>query len=93
MKKRQKVCFLSPRSSKNIVTKEKKRRKRKNEEKENRRRKKKAIVTLLVFIIAPLEIAFGRKKLFDAKGPFGDNVIKNPARYILTFMTFMTSCV
>ena len=49
-----------------------------------RRRKrgeeKKAIVALLVFIIATLEIVFGRKKLFDAKGPLGDNVIKNPAR-------------
>ena len=25
---------------------------------------------------------FGRKKLFHAKGPFGDYVIKNPARYV-----------
>ena len=40
------------------------------------------MVTLLVFIIATLEIVFGRKKLLDAKGPFGDNVFKNPARYI-----------
>ena len=39
-------------------------------------------VALLVFIIATFEIVFGRKKLFDAKGPLGDNVIKNPARYI-----------
>ena len=23
---------------------------------------------------------FGRKRLLDAKGPFGDNVFKNPAR-------------
>ena len=30
---------------------------------------------LLVSIIATLE-----KKLFDAKGPFGNNVIRNPAR-------------
>ena len=37
---------------------------------------KKAMVALLVFIIA----TFGRKKLFDAKGQFVDNVIKNPAR-------------
>ena len=35
------------------------------------------MVTLLVFIIATLEI---KKKLFDAKGPVGDNVIKNRAR-------------
>ena len=39
------------------------------------------MVALLVSIIATLEIVFGRKKLFDAKGPFVDNVIKNPARY------------
>ena len=37
------------------------------------------------FIIATLEIVFGRKKLFDAKGPFIDNVIKNPAIYIYTY--------
>ena len=41
VKKRQKAGFLSPRSSKIIVTKEKERRKRKSEEKERRRRKKK----------------------------------------------------
>ena len=40
------------------------------------------MVALLVFIIATLEIVFGGKKLFDTKGPFGDNVIKNPARHI-----------
>ena len=34
----------------------------------------------LRFIIATLKIVFGRKKLLDAKGLFGDNVIKNPAR-------------
>ena len=40
---------------------------------------------LLVFIIAALEIVFGRKKkkLLDGRGLFGDNVFKNPARYIL----------
>ena len=42
---------------------------------------KKTMVALLVFIIATLEMVFGRKKLLDAQGPFGDNVIKNPARY------------
>ena len=40
------------------------------------------MVALSVFIIATLKIVFGPKKLFDAKGPFDDNVIKNPARYI-----------
>ena len=84
VKKRQKAGFLSPRRSKIIVTKEKERRKRKSEEKERRRRNKKAKVALLVFIIATLEIAFGRKKkLLDAKGLYGNTVIKNPARIIL----------
>ena len=87
MKRRQKAGFLSPRSSKIIVTKEEERRKRKRKRKrrsedEERRRRKKAMVALLVFRIATLKIVFGRKKLSDAKGPFEDNVIKNPARYI-----------
>ena len=34
------------------------------------------MVALLVFIIATLE-----KKMFEAKGPFGDNVIKDLASY------------
>ena len=63
-------------------------RKRKGEKERARRRKggeeKQAMVALLVFIIPTLEIVFGRKTLFHTKGPFGDNVIKNPARYILT---------
>ena len=71
-------------NSKIIVTnKEKERRKRKSEEKERGRRKTSNGCTLSV-IIPTLEIVFDRKKLFDTKGPFGDNVIKNPARYILT---------
>ena len=32
-------------------------------------KEKKAMVALLVFIMATLEIVFGRKKLLDAKGP------------------------
>ena len=57
-------------------------------EKERSRRKrggeeKKAVVALLVFIMATLELLFWpKKKLLDAKGPFGGNVFKNPARYI-----------
>ena len=59
--------------------------KEKKKERARRRKggeEKKAMVALLVFIIATLEIVFGRKKLLDAKGPFGDDVFKNPARYI-----------
>ena len=59
--------------------KEKERRKVRGEGKEAK--KIKAMVALLVFIIATFS-AFGRKELFEAKGPFGDNVIKNPARSI-----------
>ena len=37
------------------------------------------MVAHLGFIMATLEIAFDRKKkLLGAKGPFGDNVFKNP---------------
>ena len=79
MRRSQKAGFLSLRSFKIIVTKDKERRKRKSEEKERRRRQK-TIFVLVVFIMATLEIVFGRKKVFDPKGPFGDNVIKNLAR-------------
>ena len=56
--------------------------------KERTRRKKgggekKAMVALLVFIMATLDIVFGRKKLLGVKGRFGANVFKNPGRYIL----------
>ena len=68
---------MGPISSKITVTKEKEKRKTKSETKERRRREKKAMFVLLVLIMA----TFGRKKLLDAKGPFGDNVFKNPARY------------
>ena len=40
------------------------------------------MVALLVFIMATLEMLFSRKILLDAKGPFGGNLFKNPARYI-----------
>ena len=39
--------------------------------------------------MAPLEIVFGRKKLLGAKGRFGGNVFKNPARYILHIINQM----
>ena len=81
MKRRQKAGFLSPTSFKITVTKEKERRKRKSEEKERRRRKKSNGCTLS-FYNSYFGDSFGRKKLLDAKGPFGDNVFKNPARYM-----------
>ena len=53
------------------------------------------MAAFFVFIIATLELVFGKKKkkktgekrMFDAKGPFGDKVFKNPARYV--FLTFL----
>ena len=56
----------------------KKKKKERGGRKEEKR--KKAMIALLVFVMATLEIVFGRKKLLDAKGPFGGNVFKNPAR-------------
>ena len=44
------------------------------------------MVALLVCIIATLEITFDPKKLLDAKGPSGDNVFKNPARFKLSLL-------
>ena len=44
------------------------------------------MVALLVFIMATLEMLFSRKILLDAKGPFGGNLVKNPARYIFIHM-------
>ena len=79
MRRHQNAGFLSPISSKITVTKENEKRKREREEKERSTRKK-AMAALLVFMIATLEIVFGRKKLLDAKGSFGDNVFKTPAK-------------
>ena len=40
------------------------------------------MIALLAFIVATLEIVFGQnKKLLNGKGPFGDDVFNNPARY------------
>ena len=45
------------------------------------------MVALLVLIMVTLEIfeRFLAEKPFDAKGVFGDNVIKNAARYIIKY--------
>ena len=81
MKRCQKTAFLGPISSKITLTKKEERTKRKSEKEERRRSKRKrAIVALLAFIVVTLEIVFGRKKLFDTKGPFAGTVFKNPAR-------------
>ena len=46
------------------------------------------MVALLVFIMVTLEMVLGQKRLFEAKGPFGGNVIKNPARPYRLFCPF-----
>ena len=58
--------------------KKKERGRERGEGKEEKR--KKTVVAHLVFIVGTLEIIFGRKKLFDPKGPFSNNVFKNPTR-------------
>ena len=61
------AVFLSP------ITKEK-----------GRRRREKSNACALSFYNGYFEIVFGqKKKLLDAKGPFGDHVFKNPATCIL----------
>ena len=80
---------MSEKLSKGIFRKPEKLQNHSNEGKKEKKKERgegkgkneiKAMVALLVFIMSYSGV-FGRKKLFDAKGPFGDNGIKNPARY------------
>ena len=80
--KASKGTFLKPEKLQNHSNEGKGKEKEEERGEGKEEKKKKAMVALLVFIIATLEIVFGRKKLLDAKGPFGDDVFKNPARYI-----------
>ena len=79
MKRRQKAGFLSPTEKlQNHGNKGKGKEKKKERGEGNKGGKeKKTMVALLVFLIATLEKS--------KKGPFGDNVIKNPARLIIMF--------
>ena len=85
MNRGQNAGFLSPRSSKITVTKEKERKKKESARRRKEGEEKKAMVVLLVFIIATLEIVFGRNKLLDARGPFRENK-ENPAKSTLRQM-------
>ena len=69
--KASKARFLKPEKLKNHSNEGKGK-----EKKKERGEEKKAMAAFLVFIIGTLEIVFGRKKVLDAKGPFGDNVFK-----------------
>ena len=73
----EKAGFLSPRSSKIIVTKEKETEKERARRRKGGEEKTSNIGSLLVFIIANLEIFFGQKQVLDAKGLFDDTVINN----------------
>ena len=76
-----KGIFLKPEKLQNYCNEGKGKEKKKKERGDQERgRREKAMVALLVFIMSYFGV-FGRKKLFDAKGPFGDNSIKNPTRY------------
>ena len=78
MRKKQKASqFLQPISLKVTPAKKKERRKARRK-KGARRREKKAMVELLVFILATLEIVFGRKTA-DA---IGGALFSNSVRYI-----------
>ena len=63
--KASKDTFLRPEKLQNHSN-EGKGKEKKKERGEGKEEKKKAMVTLLVFIIATLEIVFGRNKLLDA---------------------------
>ena len=73
--------FLKPENgSKITVTKEKEGRKRKSDERSGKRKSNGC--TLSFYNEHTLDTVFGREKVLDGKGPFDDNVFKNPARYI-----------
>ena len=78
--KASKGTFLKPEKLQNHSNERKGKEKKKERGEGKEEKKKKAMVALLVFTIATLEIVFGRKILLEAKGLFGDNVIRNPAR-------------
>ena len=80
--KASKGSFLGPYKLKNH-TNEGKGKEKKQERGGRKEEKRKKMVALLVSIIAPL------KKLLDAKGPFHDNVLKNPARIFWEISSFL----
>ena len=77
--------FLKPEKLQNHSNegKGKEKKKERGEGKEEKKKNNGKIALLVFVVAATLEIVFGgKKKLFDTKGPFGDNVIKNLARFI-----------
>ena len=72
--------FFKPEKLQNHSNEIKGKEKKKERGEGKEEKKKKTMVAHLVFIVGTLEIIFGRKKLFDPKGPFSNNVFKNPTR-------------
>ena len=72
--------FFKPEKLQNHSNEIKGKEKKKERGEGKEEKKKKTMVAHLVFIVGILEIIFGRKKLFDPKGPFSNNVFKNPTR-------------
>ena len=72
--------FLKPEKLQNHGNKGKGKEKKKSEEKERRKRKKSNGRTLRFYngYLLWRSLLIEKKKLLDAKGPFGDNVFKNP---------------
>ena len=91
MKRRQKAGFLTAEKLQNHSNEGKGTEKKKKLGGRKEEKGKKAMVTLLVFVIATLEIVFGeKKKLLDAKGPFGDNLFKQSGQtYIAVFYLYL----
>ena len=83
VKRRQKEGFVKPDKLQNHSN-EGKGKEKKKERGEEKDLEKGNGCTLSLYI--SLEILFGpNKKLLDGKGPFGDNVVKNPARYTCSY--------
>ena len=84
-----KGMFLTPEKLQNHNN-EGKGKERKKERGEGKDQKKKSNGCTLSFYNSYFRESFWPKKLFDAKGPFGDYVIKNPARFKLRTIFFHT---
>ena len=77
--------FLKPENLQNQSNEVKGKEKKKEEEEGKEEKKKKSNGCTLSFYNS----YFGWKQLFDAKGPFGDNVIKNPATYTIMQIMYL----
>ena len=72
--------FLKPEKLQNHSNEGKGKEKKKEQGEGKEEKRKKSNGCTLSFYNSFFGDSFWPKKLFDTKGPFGDNVIKNPAR-------------